>query len=346
MTHWRNFFYSSDGNSEEGNYLLKIKQLLKTRDKVNIDLAFQLLRSIEQPAYITLHRLLKATDLNKTMGLYFEQGAFRFLPFRGNSLSLSGCDVQAFPSELSPVAYLRHLYFSFNPIDALPDSITDLPLLQTLDLTHTRLTTLPTPLSQLQHLKSLFLHGTQIQDISWLVNMPQLRYLSLTRAQSFLLTPEVIRQCPQLKSVYVYDAYSDIPEVVAKLPCVKPYQNFFIYDEEGDQCFLKFDIYKQEFAIQIGYWGNRVISAMEWAIFERWLGMYALNPLPETRVKVWYYYQDNIGGWQILMRLLEAVEKSSQIKILWACDDANVDGWEMMEVLVDDYAISIEPSDF
>lgn len=346
MTHWRNFFYSSDGNPDEGDYLLKIKQLLKTREHVNIDLAFQLLRSIEQPAYITLHRLLKATNLNKTMGLYFEQGAFRFLPFRGNSLSLSGCDIQAFPQELSSLASLHHLYLSFNPLDALPENIADLHLLQTLDLTHTGITELPTSLSRLSHLTSLFLQGTQITDITFLGKMPQLQYLSLTQAQVFLLTPELLAQCSQLKSVYVYDAYADIPEVVSNLPQIKPQQRFFIYDEANEQCFLKFDVTQREFAVQVGYWGNRVISATEWAVFERWLGLYALNPLPETHIKVWYYYQDSIGGWQILMRLLEAIENKSQVKILWACDDANVDGWEMMEVLVDDYAISIEPADF
>lgn len=346
MTHWRNFFYSSDGNPDEGDYLLKIKQLLKTRERVNIDLAFQLLRGIEQPAYITLHRLLKATDLSKTMGLYFEQGAFRFLPFRENSLSLSGCGIQAFPQELSSLATLHYLYLSFNPLDTLPENISDLHLLQTLDLTHTGITELPASLPRLSHLTSLFLQGTQISDITFLGKMPQLQYLSLTRAQALLLTPELLAQCPQLKSVYVHDAYADVPELVSSLPEVKPQQRFFIYDETGEQCFLKFDVTQQEFVVQVGYWGNRVISATEWAIFERWLGLYALNPLPETQIKVWYYYQDSIGGWQILMRLLEAIENKSQVKILWACDDANVDGWEMMEVLVDDYAISIEPADF
>jgi hypothetical protein len=346
MTHWRNFFYSSDGNPDEGDYLLKIKQLLKTRERVNIDLAFQLLRSIEQPAYITLHRLLKATDLSKTMGLYFEQGVFRFLPFRGNSLSLSGCGVQTFPQELDSLASLHHLYLSFNPLDTLPESIAHLRLLQTLDLTHTGISELPHALSSLPHLTSLFLQGTQITDIIFLSQMPQLQYLSLARAQALLLTPELLAQCPQLKSVYVYDAYADMPEIVSNLPQIKSQQSFFIYDEADEQCFLKFDVVKQEFAVQVGYWGNRVISATEWAIFERWLGLYALSPLPETQIKVVYYYQDSVGGWQILMRLLEAIENQSQVKILWACDDANVDGWEMMEVLVDDYAISIEPADF
>lgn len=346
MTHWRNLFYSSDGNSNEDDFLLKIKKLLKTREKVNIDLAFQLLRSIEQPAYITLHRLLKSTDLSRTMGLYFEQGAFRFLPFRGNSLSLSGCGVQAFPQDLSPLAYLHHLYLSFNPFEALPSHIADLHLLQTLDLTHTGITKLPDSLSQLKNLTSLFLHGTQVQDIDWLGKMPQLQYLSLTQEQAFLLSPEILAQCPQLKSVYVYNAYSDIPEVISNLSQVKSQQNFFIYDETGEQCFLRFDIHQQAFAIQVGYWGNRAISAMEWAVFERWLGLYALNPLPETKIKVWYYYQDSIGGWQILMRLLEAIENKSKVTILWACDNANVDGWEMMEVLMDDYAVNIEPADF
>lgn len=348
MTRWRNFLYSSDGAPDEGNYLVKIKKLLKTKDQVNIDLAFQLLRALEQPTYITLHRLLKATNLSKTMGLYFEQGVFRFLPFKDNSLSLANCDIQCFPSGFSQISYLQHLYLSFNPLGELPENIDEMNLLQTLDLTHTLLTQLPPAIVQLKHLTSLFLHGTQIEDLSLLADMPQLRYLSLTQSQALKLTPEILKHWTQLEHVYLYDAYNQVPETISNLPCVHRQEGFFIRDEINEQCFLKFDVDKKEFFIQIGYWGNRAVTVLEWAAYERWLGTYAANPLEETYIRVHYYYQDNVGGWQVLIRLLDTIETSSKVKIFWTYDQANTGGWELMEmqevieILMEDYAISIE----
>ncbi len=342
MTQWDNFLYSSEGNSGQDSHLVKIKKLLKTRNIVNIDLAFQLLRSLPQPADLTLHRLLKATDANKTLGLYFEQGVFRFLPFKQRCLSLSGCSIQRFPPDLTELSFLHHLYLSFNPITTLPEEIDRLPVLQTLDLTHTLIAHLPASLPSLNYLKYLFLHGTHLSDISELASFQRLQVLSVNQTLALQLTPQVLKKWPSLQQLYVYDAYPDLPEKISNLPVVQAWEQFSIGDYTGRQQFVKLQVDEQKFALQIGYWGERVISELEWANFERWLGVYKSNPLPETNIWVVFHYQDNIGGWQILMRLLDTLEQLTQIKMVWVCDDDNYDGWEMMDVLKDDYAISIE----
>lgn len=342
MSHWNHVLYSSDGTPEENNHLLKIKRLLKTRETVNIDLAFQLLRSLQQPADLTLHRLLKATDLNKTLGLYFEQGTFRFLPFKNKSLSLANCGIQCFPQDLSLLSFLQHLHLAFNLIESLPETIYQLPVLRTLDLTQTSIAQLPAALPQLRYIEALYLYGTPLEDITLVTCLPYIQYLSLNTTQAKQLTPELIAKWPLIKHIYVYEAYQDIPEVVSNLPMVKAWEKFVIYDDTKKECFVKFDIDEASFAIQIGYWGNRHISELEWAKFERWLGIYRGNPLPETHIKVWFYYQDNIGGWQILMRLLDNIENTSQLKVTWFCDEGNMDGWEVMEALKDDYLMTME----
>jgi len=342
MAQWNSFLYSSEGNSGQDSHLVKIKKLLKTREAANIDLAFQLLRSLQQPADLTLHRLLKATDANKTLGLYFEQGVFRFLPFKQKCLSLSGCSIQRFPENLTEISFLHHLYLSFNPIENLPLGIDRLPVLQTLDLTHTSIEKLPVALRKLGYLKYLFLHGTHLSDLSLLASLPRLQVLSLNKALATQLTPQLLKKWPQLRKLYVYESYPDLPEKISNLPVVQAWENFSIADYTSQQSFVRFEVDQQKFALQIGYWGERVISELEWANFERWLGAYKSNPLPETHLWVVFHYMDNIGGWQILMRLLDTLENLTKIKITWVCDEDNYDGWEMMEVLKDDYAIYIE----
>lgn len=342
MTQWNDFLYDSDGAPTQDSHLIKIKKLLKTRDTVNIDLAFQLLRSLQKPADLTLHRLLKATDANKTLGLYFEQGTFRFLPFKQKCLSLSRCGIQRFPDDLTEISFLQHLLLSFNPIEVLPNEIYRLPVLQTLDLTYTSLEKLPDSLTQVSYLKALFLQGTQLADISLLNRFHQLQVLSLNAQMARQLTPQVLKNWPCLQRVYVYDAYQDLPEKISNLPVVQAWEQYVILGYDQKQTFVNFDVNQQKFVLQIGYWEERVISELEWATFERWLGIYRSNPLPETKIKVIFHYQDNIGGWQILMRLLDTLENLTQIKIIWVCEEDNFDGWEMMEVLRDDYAIQIE----
>ncbi|OJJ19215.1 hypothetical protein BKI52_20605 [marine bacterium AO1-C] len=342
MAQWNNFLYSSEGNSGQDSHLVKIKKLLKTRDTVNIDLAFQLLRSLQQPADLTLHRLLKATDAKKTLGLYFEQGVFRFLPFKQKCLSLSGCSIQRFPEDLAELSFLYHLYLSFNPIETLPQEITALPVLQTLDLTHTSIDELPLTFTELRYLKHLFLYGTCLSDISLLTSFPRLEVLSLNQTLASQLTPQLLKKWPNLQKLYVYEAYPDLPEKVSNLLVIKAWESFSIVDYISQQSFISFQVDQQKFALQIGYWGERVISELEWASFERWLRIYKTNPLPETNIWVVFHYQDNIGGWQILMRMLDTLENLTQIKITWVCDEDNYDGWEMMDVLRDDYAIYIE----
>ncbi|HAS39575.1 MAG TPA: hypothetical protein DCS93_03810 [Microscillaceae bacterium] len=342
MTQWNNFLYSSEGSSEQDNHLIKIKKLLKTRETTNIDLAFQLLRSLQQPADLTLHRLLKATDVNKALGLYFEQGIYRFLPFKQKCLSLSGCSIQRFPEDLAEISFLHHLYLSFNPIEVLPERIDYLPVLQTLDLTNTSIEKLPVSLSKLGYLKHLYLSGTHLSDLSLLTALPKLQVLSLNKALATQLTPQLLKKWPYLQKLYVQEAYSDLPEKISNLPIVQAWEQFAIVDYTSQKSFVRFQTDQQKFALQIGYWGERVISELEWANFERWLGIYKSNPLPETNLWVVFHYQDNIGGWQILMRLLDTLENLTKIKITWVCDEDNHDGWEMMEVLKDDYALSIE----
>lgn len=342
MSHWNQVLYSSDGTPEEEKHLLKIERLLKTRETANIELAFQLLRSLQQPADLTLHRLLKATDLNKTLGLYFEQGAFRFLPFKNRSLSLANCSIQCFPQDLSSLSFLHHLYLAFNLMESLPETIHQLLTLRTLDLTHTSIAQLPATLPQLKYIEALYLYGTPLEDLVLVARLPYIQYLSLNTTQAKQLTPELIAKWPLIKCIYVYEAYQDIPEVVSDLPVVKAWEKFVIYDDAGKECLVKFDVDEGSFSIQIGYWGNRHISELEWANFERWLGIYRDKPLSETHVKVWFYYQDNIGGWQILMRLLDNIENTSQLKVTWFCEEGNIDGWEVMEALKDDYLLTIE----
>jgi len=135
-------------------YIQKVKDLLYSGQKVNIDLAISIMQGF-------------GLDWNSA-GFEEEKELVNLCGvgvFCEVNIKLRHLELKAIPASVSQLQNLKHIWLGGNQLSCLPESISQLQKLEWLELSDNQIATIPSDIGQLRNLKGVNFKNNQIKAI-------------------------------------------------------------------------------------------------------------------------------------------------------------------------------------